>query len=58
MTQYPDLIARAPAMITGVLYRDTLRGRDDVTILVAWLNWREIARRAVVSGEGCWLEAV
>jgi hypothetical protein len=30
---YPGLIARDPALIAGVLYRDFTRGRDDVTVL-------------------------
>ena len=30
---YPGLIARDPALIAGVLYRDFQRGRDDVTVL-------------------------
>jgi hypothetical protein len=32
---YPGLLARHPALIAGVLYRDFLRGRDDVTVVVA-----------------------
>lgn len=32
---YPGLLARHPAIIAGVLYRDFQRGRDDVTVLVA-----------------------
>lgn len=32
---YPGLLARHPALIAGVLYRDFQRGRDDVTVLVA-----------------------
>jgi hypothetical protein len=38
MTQYPNLIERSPATVAGVLYRDSIRGRDDATILVARLN--------------------
>ena len=34
-TLIPGLIARDPALIAGVLYRDFQRGRDDVTVLVA-----------------------
>lgn len=30
----PGLLARAPAVIAGVLYRDFARGRDDATVLV------------------------
>lgn len=33
--RYPGLLARDPALVAGVLYRDFLRGRDDATILVA-----------------------
>ncbi len=32
---YPGLIARDPALIAGVLYRDFQRGRDDATVVVA-----------------------
>lgn len=32
---YPGLLARHPALIAAVLYRDLARGRDDVTVLVA-----------------------
>ena len=32
---YPGLIQRHPSLIAGVLYRDFVRGRDDVTIVVA-----------------------
>ena len=32
---YRGLAVRHPALIAGVLYRDFLRGRDDVTVLVA-----------------------
>lgn len=35
LDSYPGLIARHPALIAGVLYRDFLRGRDDVTVVVA-----------------------
>ena len=31
---YPGLLARHPAVIAGVLYRDLSRGYDDVTVLV------------------------
>jgi hypothetical protein len=32
---YPGLLARHPSLVAGVLYRDFVRGRDDVTVLVA-----------------------
>ena len=32
---YPGLIARDPALIAGILYRDFQRGRDDATVVVA-----------------------
>jgi len=32
---YPGLLARHPSVVAGVLYRDFVRGRDDVTVLVA-----------------------
>jgi anti-sigma regulatory factor (Ser/Thr protein kinase) len=32
---YPGLLQRHPSLIAGVLYRDFVRGRDDVTVLVA-----------------------
>lgn len=32
--RYPGLLARHPALLAGVLYRDYQRGRDDVTVLV------------------------
>ena len=32
---YPGLLARDPALLAGVLYRDFQRGRDDVTVLAA-----------------------
>ncbi len=35
LNAYPGLIARDPALIAGILYRDFQRGRDDVTVLVA-----------------------
>lgn len=35
MAPYPGLLARAPSLIAGVLYRDFCRGRDDTTVLVA-----------------------
>jgi anti-sigma regulatory factor (Ser/Thr protein kinase) len=33
LDRYPGLMARDPALIAGVLYRDFTRGRDDVTVL-------------------------
>lgn len=35
LARYPGLIARAPALVAGVLYRDWNRGRDDTTVVVA-----------------------
>lgn len=35
---YPGLYACHPAVIAGVLYRDYVRGRDDVTVFVARRN--------------------
>ena len=32
---YPGLLARHPAVIAGVLYRDHVRARDDVTVVVS-----------------------
>lgn len=37
LSRYPGLVARHPAVVAGVLYRDFVRGRDDVTVLVAGL---------------------
>jgi anti-sigma regulatory factor (Ser/Thr protein kinase) len=34
LADYPGLAACHPAVIAGVLYRDSSRGRDDVTVLV------------------------
>lgn len=34
LDRYPGLIARHPALIAAVLYRDGTRGRDDATVLV------------------------
>lgn len=34
LSQYPGLLARDPALVAGVLYRDFRRGTDDVTVLV------------------------
>ena len=33
--RYPGLLAKSPAVIAGVLYRDFRRVRDDVTVIVA-----------------------
>ena len=33
LDRYPGLAARHPALIAGVLYRDSARGRDDVCVL-------------------------
>jgi anti-sigma regulatory factor (Ser/Thr protein kinase) len=33
LDKYPGLVARDPALIAGILYRDFSRGRDDVTVL-------------------------
>ena len=35
---YAGLIARHPAVIAGILYRDFTRGRDDVTVAVVRLS--------------------
>jgi anti-sigma regulatory factor (Ser/Thr protein kinase) len=40
---YPGLLQRDPSLIAGVLYRDFVRGRDDVTVLAAKCA---VARRA------------
>lgn len=34
---YPGLIAHHPSLVAGVLYRDFVRGRDDVTVVVVRL---------------------
>jgi anti-sigma regulatory factor (Ser/Thr protein kinase) len=34
MATYPGLLRRHPAVIAGVLYRDSVRGRDDATVVV------------------------
>lgn len=34
LSRYPGLIARDPALVAGVLYRDFRRGTDDITVLV------------------------
>jgi anti-sigma regulatory factor (Ser/Thr protein kinase) len=36
--KYPGLLARHPAVIAAVLYRDFVRGRDDVTVSVVRAN--------------------
>lgn len=33
--RYPELLAHDPLLIAGVLYRDYVKGRDDVTVVVA-----------------------
>lgn len=38
LDKYPGLVARHPALIAAILYRDFNRGRDDATVLVA--RWR------------------
>jgi hypothetical protein len=38
MDPYPGLMARHPAVVAGVLYRDFQRGRDDATVLVLRCN--------------------
>ena len=35
LERYPGLLAKSPAVIAGVLYRDFRRVRDDVTVIVA-----------------------
>ena len=35
LEQYPGLLGRDPFLIAGVLYRDHVRGLDDVTVVVA-----------------------
>jgi anti-sigma regulatory factor (Ser/Thr protein kinase) len=35
---YPGLTQRHPSLIAGVLYRDFLRGRDDVTVVAAKIS--------------------
>jgi anti-sigma regulatory factor (Ser/Thr protein kinase) len=35
---YPGLITRHPAIVAAVLYRDFVRGRDDVTVVVVGLG--------------------
>jgi anti-sigma regulatory factor (Ser/Thr protein kinase) len=37
LARYPGLRGRHPSLIAGVLYRDYVRGRDDVTVLVVAL---------------------
>ena len=41
LPQYPGLLEHAPATIAGILYRDSARGRDDASILVARLTGEE-----------------
>jgi anti-sigma regulatory factor (Ser/Thr protein kinase) len=33
LDDYPGLAAKAPALVAGILYRDFVRGRDDVTVM-------------------------
>lgn len=35
LSSYPGLLSRDPSLIAGVLYRDHVRRRDDVTVVVA-----------------------
>ena len=35
---YPGLISKDPALLTGILYRDFTRGRDDVTVLAVQMR--------------------
>jgi serine phosphatase RsbU (regulator of sigma subunit) len=35
LRKYPGLMRREPSLVAAVLWRDFLRGRDDVTVLVA-----------------------
>ena len=34
LDEYPGLLARDPFLIAGVLYRDYVKGLDDVTVVV------------------------
>jgi anti-sigma regulatory factor (Ser/Thr protein kinase) len=38
LDNYPGLAARHPSLMAGILYRDFIRGRDDVTVFVAREN--------------------
>jgi anti-sigma regulatory factor (Ser/Thr protein kinase) len=38
LSAYPGLVSRHPALVAGVLYRDFVRGRDDVTVVVVRQN--------------------
>src|SRR5262249_39127646 len=42
LDRYPGLAARHPSLVAGVLYRDFKRGRDDVTVLVARDERRDV----------------
>lgn len=33
LSKYPGLLARHPALIAGIIYRDFVRGRDDATVV-------------------------
>jgi anti-sigma regulatory factor (Ser/Thr protein kinase) len=46
--RYPGVIARHPAVVAGLLYRDFDRGRDDVTVVVA----RETASSGAPPSDG------
>lgn len=35
LDRYPALASRDPSLVAGILYRDFVRGRDDVTVVVA-----------------------
>lgn len=41
---YPGLTSRHPAVIAGVLIRDFVRGRDDVTVIVARFHWKQVTK--------------
>ncbi|MBW4541267.1 MAG: SpoIIE family protein phosphatase [Myxacorys chilensis ATA2-1-KO14] len=41
LDRYPGLVNRHPALIAAVLYRDFVRSRDDVTVVVAKLRQEE-----------------
>jgi hypothetical protein len=38
LSKYPGLLARRPAVIAGILFRDFRRERDDASVLVAKAN--------------------
>jgi anti-sigma regulatory factor (Ser/Thr protein kinase) len=41
LTSYPGLSRRHPGVIAGVLYRDFVRGQDDVTVVAARAGWEK-----------------